>query len=472
VEADFNATNKIIYGQRMLHQARQYKLNPEEIYSKQNRLADDGTLAEVLFYNIVCQMRQPTGIGAVGADDCYNRITHPIASMVFQSLGMPKEAAVSMLSTIQDMKIFLRTGFGDSMAYTGLSGGKKTQGLCQGNGVAHAGWTATSITMIRAHKRKGHGVHLRCPITETPLHSAGSIFVDNTDLEHFDMTKLQTIDKVHANFQESILNWGKLLLATGGALKPAKCFYHLISFLWQADGTWRYENNEGREDLGIMVPLEDGSLAAIKHLSVTTPTKTLNQMTCPTGGSVGAVTQMREKARGWVDKAKASKLNKRILVFLLDKQFWPGVSFGISSVCVPFADNMLPMCGIRRSVWQELRQMDRGFYGVGLLHPGVECFVAQLNNLLTHYGSSSSLGIQMQVSMEMLVIEGGISLQILSESFPKYGQWVTHSWLRSVWEKIDRFWLRVEIRELPLQFPREGDSWIMQAFALLDFNDN
>ena len=89
--------------------------------------------------------------------------------------------------------------------------------------------------------------------------------------------------------------------------------------------------------------------------------------------------------------------------------------------------------------------MDRGFYGVGLLHPGVECFVAQLNNLLTHYGSSSSLGIQMQVSMEMLVIEGGISLQILSESFPKYGQWVTHSWLRSVWEKIDMFRFRVEI---------------------------
>ena len=60
-----------------------------------------------------------------------------------------------------------------------------------------------------------------------------------------------------------------------------------------------------------MVPLKDGSIAAIEHLPVTTPTKTLGQMTCPTGGSNGAVAQMREKARGWVDKAKASKLNKR-----------------------------------------------------------------------------------------------------------------------------------------------------------------
>ena len=55
MEANFNATNKIIYGQRMLQQAQKYKLVPEEIYSKRNHMADDGTLAKVLFYNIVRQ---------------------------------------------------------------------------------------------------------------------------------------------------------------------------------------------------------------------------------------------------------------------------------------------------------------------------------------------------------------------------------------------------------------------------------
>jgi hypothetical protein len=114
--------------------------------------------------------------------------------------------------------------------------------------------------------------------------------------------------------------------------------------------------------------------------------------------------------------------------------------------------------------------MDRGFYGVGLPHPGVECFVAQLNKLLTHYGSSSSLGVRMQVSM--LVIEGGISLQILLEPFSTYGKQVTHSWLRSVWEKIDIFGFKVEICKLPLQFPRENDGWIMRAFTRLDFNED
>jgi hypothetical protein len=244
MEADFNATNKIIYGQRMLQQARKYKLIPEEIYSKQNRLEDDETLAKVLFYDIVWQTKRPAGISAVDADNCYDQIAHPIASLIFQSLGVPQEAVISMLSTIQDMIFFLRTGFGDSKVYLGSTDGKKTQGLCQGNGVAPAGWTATSIAMLKAHKRKGHGIHLSGPITKRTIHLAGTLFIDDTDLEHFEMKKVDTIREAHGAMQSSIHNWGRLLMATGGVLKPPKCFYHLILFSWNTDGTWRYDPND------------------------------------------------------------------------------------------------------------------------------------------------------------------------------------------------------------------------------------
>jgi hypothetical protein len=94
--------------------------------------------------------------------------------------------------------------------------------------------------------------------------------------------------------------------------------------------------------------------------------------------------------------------------------------------------NMLLMCGIPRSICRELKQIEREVYGAGLLHPGMECFIAQINKLLTHYSSSSGLGVHMQVSMEMLIIESGVSTQILSEPFAWYGIWVTQSWLQSV----------------------------------------
>ena len=42
-----------------------------------------------------------------------------MASIVFQSFGIPIPAIESMLTTIQNIKLFLRTGYGDSVHYAG-----------------------------------------------------------------------------------------------------------------------------------------------------------------------------------------------------------------------------------------------------------------------------------------------------------------------------------------------------------------
>jgi hypothetical protein len=290
--------------------------------------------------------------------------------------------------------------------------------------------------MIQAHQQKGHGVHLTCPITKKEMHLVGTLFVDDTDLEHFNITKSETAMEAHEEMQNNILNWGCILIATGGALKPAKYFYHLISFSWKPDGSWRYNQNEKKPELSIMVPLSDGSHAPIEHLAVTVPTKTLGSMTCPTGCSNGAIAMMVEKAQGWIERARSGKLHKRNLWFLLDKQFWPKVSYGISSITATFEVleeclmktyfSMLSLSGVCKSVSRELRQMDRSFYGAGFPHPGVECFVAQMIKLLTHYSSNTGLGIHMQLLMELMITEAGISLQPLSTPFHCSKGWVTH----------------------------------------------
>ena len=79
MEADFNCANKLLYGSRMLNIVREHGRMPEEIFSERNRMADDGTLAKVLFYDVVRQARRPAGLSLVDADNCYDRITHAIA---------------------------------------------------------------------------------------------------------------------------------------------------------------------------------------------------------------------------------------------------------------------------------------------------------------------------------------------------------------------------------------------------------
>jgi hypothetical protein len=169
----------------------------------------------------------------------------------------------------------------------------------------------------------------------------------------------------------------------------------------------------------------------------------------------------------------SGKLSQRNIWFMLDRQFWPRLGFGICNNTASWDDleyclkkvywQLVPRGGVRGSAVVPLRQLDRGFYGIGCPHPRVECFLAQIIMLLVHYGCISGLGIQVQVSIELLITELGISPQPLQESYAKYGKWITHSWLKLIWEKVDKFNITIEIATMPIDPPWEGDKWFMQA---------
>ncbi len=61
-----------------------------------------------------------------------------MASMVFQSFGVPTSTVKSILMTIQNMGFYLQTGYSDSKGFAGRVDyssvdDRKTQGMCQGN---------------------------------------------------------------------------------------------------------------------------------------------------------------------------------------------------------------------------------------------------------------------------------------------------------------------------------------------------
>ncbi len=98
----------------------------------------------------------------------------------------------------------------------------KTQGLTQGNGTSPAGWAVISIVILNAHGKKGHGAKFVCPITKLFSYLSAILYVDDTDLLHINLEKDELVAQVHELIQASVKNWGNLLIATGGALQPAK----------------------------------------------------------------------------------------------------------------------------------------------------------------------------------------------------------------------------------------------------------
>jgi hypothetical protein len=119
--------------------------------------------------------------------------------------------------------------------------------------------------------------------------------------------------------------------------------------------------------------------------------------------------------------------------------------------------------GYRSTVRRDLRQLDIGFYGIGCPHPAIECAIAQIGKLLMHTGCKSDLGIKLQTSLEAFIIELGISDQPFTEDYLLCGKWATHSWVKTIWEKAQRFRLTIELNCVQLKPPRgEHDFWLMK----------
>jgi hypothetical protein len=174
------------------------------------------------------------------------------------------ESVEAMLSAIQDMKTTCKW----PLETQGYKIGVKYQGMCQGNGALPAGWAAISITNLGAHKKRGHSATFMCPVTNKVIKLAAILLWMTVNYIHVNMagddSTLETFQKI----QVAVLNWGRLLIASGGSYKPPKCFFHLISFGWNRDGNWKYEENHTKPEFETVVPLPDGTEETIDHLPI------------------------------------------------------------------------------------------------------------------------------------------------------------------------------------------------------------
>jgi hypothetical protein len=78
---------------------------------------------------------------------------------------------------------------------------------------------------------------------------------------------------------------------------------------------------------------------------------------------------------------------------------------------LPFYRKMLSLGGAVRKANCSIQELDRGFYGAGFSHPGVEATVEQSNKFFTHYGCHTALGTELQTLLDLLVADLGLSFQ-------------------------------------------------------------
>ena len=197
-------------------------------------------------------------------------------------------------------------------------------------------------------------------------------------------------------------------------------------------------------------------------------------------GATGySIKMMQEKVQKWVIDVRNGHLHQRNVRFSLKVQFWPRIGYNHCSSTASFNEldralyrqyyQILPLGGVVCTTTVESRTIDAGFYGVGLPHLGVEALIAMSNKLIMHYGCNTAMGQFMKASYSLFLVEMGLSMQPLQESYKRYEYLLTHSWMKMIWEKVSMFGLKVVVAELQLKYPREGDHFIMQVLIELGF---
>ena len=105
-------------------------------------------------------------------------------------------------------------------------------GLAQGNGAAPPGFLAVSTLMIEVYKRLGHGTNFVSAWSGDAFYIAAVLYVDDSDLLHLSLVSEPSDEDFLARVQKATFDWGGLVQATGGALKPSKCFWYMLAWRW------------------------------------------------------------------------------------------------------------------------------------------------------------------------------------------------------------------------------------------------
>jgi hypothetical protein len=228
------------------------------------------------------------------------------------------------------------------------------------------------------------------PILNVLIHSMGALFVDNTDMYTWQKHILDP-GELWAQMQTEIEQWSCLLNATGGALKPEKCWWYLLDYTC-VEGEWKYADIVPRE---LFITNPDGTKSAIKQEEVTVSKKTLGIYDAPAGGNEGHLNYIKGKAMTWVNRMTNGHLPSHMAWVTYKHQLWPGLRYGLGTMTndITPAEKLLDdvdyktlnVLGILRNVTKGLQKIHTTFGRFGLFNLPTEQLISRVNMFFHHY---------------------------------------------------------------------------------------
>ena len=471
-EADLNWFMKFIFNDIALTKLEETGLLPEEHYSNKGSTSEDACFEKTLTFDISRQSRTPMATISVNAAQCYDRVHPALMSLVWLALTNHPHSVILLLHVLPHMKIYTRTGFGDSSTYFGGPDETPLCGLGQGSKAAPAEWLQLSSMIVNAYKEQGCASTVKDPITGELTESIGCMFVDDTDLYCMSPLLLTAV-LVVAQAQRCVSMWSNLLNATGGAIKGSKSFWYLIDYECHR-GNWSYTQfNDSTHNLLLDQP--GGNSSQLERRAPDDAIKTLGVFHSPAGDHNHHLRHLQRRSSEWLNNIRNGHLPSSYVLLSYHQQLWPGLRYGLGTLsnsllsakdCLcKFDYHLLPYIGVNRNIKREWRTLHSAFGGLGLFSLPIEQLICRTTILLQHYNTSSIIGGKLTCSIHLLQLQIGTNSNPLQLSYKQFGHLAPPSWLHSFWESINKYPIELHLTYKTIPFPRQYDNTIM-AFLL------
>ena len=482
MEAEFNFNNKKM-GRDVGACAERNKLLPKEQYgSRTGHQARHHGANKKLLYDLAHFQRKPMILCSTDAKSNYDRILHSMASMAMRRLGLPSQPITCMITTIQQMEHYIRTGFGDSdITMSGVDNDVPFQGILQGNGSGPVLWLAVSTPLLEMMRTRGHGIRYRTPLSKENDDFVGFAFVDDTDLVqgNFKSTQID-LAQLFEEAQENINCWEGGMKATGGAIRPDKSFAYPISFVFKPSGEYYFEKVDDMEHT-LSVKDHEDVRKDLKLIDAHVGMETLGMFLAPDGNMKDEIKALKKKVSTWCSQIRSGNIPPQDAFQSISTRIMKTLEYPLcattftrsecNNLVKPIHDAAFPKAHICRTIPHAIRYGSIDTLGLGLDDLYVTQGIDKVILYMEEINGTSMTTPLLRANLEWAMIHVGIGERnIFDLDFDAFGHLLPPTWIRSLWQFIHEYKIELPSHDFMLKKKRDEDKFLMEAFHTNGFN--
>jgi hypothetical protein len=426
-EADFNITVGILFGRRAMYHAKQHKLIHENQGGRLGSDCMDVAFTKVLHFTMAHLTKTPLGLFESDAESCFDRIVMLMAFMAFKAMGAPSGPLRMWEQTLYNVQHELRTGYGESDGSYTYTASTPIFGPGQGSRGGVAAVCAMTTFLLRAFDKMGHGASFCSPAQSNFYKGISKMYID--DASNYVNLFLRWLhiptDQLHVTdiLQGDAQTWERLLHTSGGKLRPDKCLYYILTWLFDEEGHASLATPDEEGHLSLTAGDSNDQEHPIEQYPYNKAHRTLGVYLAPDFQTTTALQILRHKVDRYATRIVRGNLSRYDSWICYFTCFLPKITYGLdvmthsrkdlTDLQKPAIAATLSKLGFRRSISRAIVFGSPTYGGLGLRDLHVEQGIAQLQLFIRHLRAKSPQGKLLHIALSWWQLQAGVSWALL-----------------------------------------------------------